>query len=195
MEFLKNKISGRIAVILISSVVLIAVGLGATIAYLMTRTPPVENTFTPVAVSCLIHEDFDTANNVKRDVSVENTGDISAYIRVAIVVNWISESGTIYGDGPILDQDYTITMTGGGWFVGSDGFYYYESPVSAGGSTTILFDAISPISGTEPEGYSLSVKIVASAIQSDPGEAVMTAWRNVTVNDDGRILPKSNSEE
>ena len=190
MGILKNKISARVIVIIIALSITAAIGIGSTIAYLVARTPPVDNTFTPVAVSCQIHENFDTANNVKRDVTVENTGDISAYIRVAIVVNWVSDSGTVYGGGPVAGTDYSISINDADWFICTDGFYYYKMPVDAGNHTTVLINSIAPVEGTEPEGYSLSVNIVASAIQSEPSAAVESAWRHVNVNDDGTISQK-----
>lgn len=194
MGILKNKISGRALALIVATVILITAGVGATVAYLVAKTPPASNTFTPVEVSCKIYETFDTENNVKRDVTVKNTSDISAYIRCAIIVNWVSDSGTVYGNGPKAGTDYTISLGESGWFVGSDGFYYYEAALEAGAYTEKLINSITPVKGTEPDGYSLSVNIVASAIQSQPVLAVMSAWHGVTVNDNGNLIPKSTTE-
>ena len=180
----------RIAVI-VAAVLLAAVAVGTTLAFLVDKTPSVENNFQPVSVSCRVLETFDAQANVKRDVSVQNTGDISAYVRVAIVVTWVSqENGNTYGGAPVAGTDYTVTMGQNGWAQGSDGFYYCQSATAAGDTTPILVSAIAPVEGRAPEGYVLSVQIVASAIQAEPAEAVSAAWSGVTVHDDGTISPK-----
>ena len=180
----------RISVIL-AAVLLVAVAVGTTVAFLVDKTPSVENTFQPVAVSCNVVENFDAEANVKREVYVQNTGDISAYVRVALVVTWVSqESGTTYGGAPVWGTDYAVLLGDGGWQQGADGFYYCNAPVAAGDTTPILIRSIAPVTGRAPEGYVLSVQIVASAIQAEPAEAVSAAWNGVTVRGDGTISPQ-----
>ena len=121
---------------------------------------------------------------------MQNTGDIPAYVRAALVVTWVSqESGNTYGGAPVAGTDYTVTMGQSGWLQGSDGFYYCQSPIAASGTTPILINAISPLEGRAPEGYVLSVQIVASAIQAEPAQAVSSAWNGITVHGDGTISP------
>ena len=180
----------RISVIL-AAVLLVAAAVGTTVAFLVDRTPSVENTFQPVAVSCRVLESFDAATNVKSNVSVQNTGDISAYVRAAVVVTWVSqESGSTYGGAPVAGTDYTVSMGESGWQQGADGFYYCNAPVAAGAATPTLINSIAPVAERAPEGYVLSVQIVASAIQAEPAEAVSTAWNGVTVQGDGTISPQ-----
>ena len=177
-------------ILILAAVLLLAVAVGTTVAFLVDKTPSVANTFQPVAVSCRVQETFDAQANTKRDVSVRNTGDISAYIRVALVVTWVSEeSGSTYGGAPVAGVDYAMTLSEDGWVRGSDGFYYCTSAVAAGEATPILVDVVAPVAGKAPEGYRLSVQIVASAIQATPADAVRATWSGVTVNDDGTITP------
>ena len=180
----------RIAVI-VAAVLLAAVAVGTTLAFLVDRTPSVKNKFRPVFVSCLVLETFDAQTNVKSNVSVQNTGDIPAYVRAALVVTWVSqESGNTYGGAPVAGTDYTVTMGQSGWLQGSDGFYYCQSAVAAGGTTPLLVSAITPVAGRAPQGYVLSVQIVASAIQAEPAEVVSAAWNGVTVQSNGTISPQ-----
>lgn len=185
---MKKRISRRAILLFAVTVLLATAVVGTTLAFLVDKTPPVTNTFQPVSVSCRVLEDFDTAANVKNNVSVQNTGEIPAYIRATVVVTWVSiESGNTYGGAPVAGVDYTVVAGPEGWVQDTNGFYYCTSPVAPGASTPILLSAISPIAGQAPEGYRLSVQIVASAIQADPAEAVTAVWSGVTVQENGTI--------
>lgn len=167
----KNPAPKRLALLL--ALVLILVGtVGGTVAYLVTHTTPVVNTFTPGKVTCEVEETFD--KNVKSNVSVKNTGNVPAYIRAAIVVNWVSDSGDVAAVAPVAGTDYSITLADSGWTKGADGYYYYNSEVPAGGNTDVLIQECEPL--TSMEGYHLQVTILASAIQSTPADAVKDAW-------------------
>ena len=82
-------------VLLLAMVVLILAGaVGGTLAYIVTSSGPVQNTFTPAHVTCAVEEDF-SDNTIKKDVKIRNTGNTSAYIRAAIVANWVDKDGKI----------------------------------------------------------------------------------------------------
>ena len=175
----------KYTVAIICAVLVIAVAVGATIAYIMADTPPVENTFEPVFVSCAVEETFDGA--VKSNVTVKNTGDISAYIRAAVVVTWVSDNdGSVNSTAPVAEVDYSISMGSSLWVKGSDGFYYYTAPIVAGESTEKLINTLTTV-GDGLEGHSLSVQILASAIQAEPVEAVNMAW-GASVSADGSLI-------
>ena len=72
-----------------------------TLAFLLSRTDPVVNSFQPSKVTCEINETFE--NGVKTDVSVKNTGNTTAYIRASIVVSWVDESGNISAVPPLAN--------------------------------------------------------------------------------------------
>ena len=188
---MKQKISAKLMLIIVSAVLVLAVAVGATVAFLVDQTPSIDNTFVPVSVSCRVQEVFDTAANTKTNVTVQNTGDIPAYIRAVVVVTWVAEEGgTTYGGAPKAGVDYVAEFSDNGWAKGTDGFYYCTSPVSPNQSTPVLLNTASPVEGKAPEGYVLSVQIIASAIQAEPAEAITSAWKNVTVNTDGSITPQ-----
>ncbi len=194
---------------IISLALLILITVGTTLALVFTNTKPVENTFKPSKVSCAVVENGSTTENVgnivyfpddatKSDVKIKNTGDTDAFIRVAVVVNWMSEDGTkVWAQKPIEDTDYTITynLSEDGWFDGGDGFYYYSkavSPTAPNNLTDILINnaalkssATVPV-GTDNTKYYLSIEIVASAIQSTPTDVVSNQW-GIPVNDDGEL--------
>ena len=135
---------------------------GGTVAYLVTHTDPVVNTFTPGKVSCQVEEKFE-GNNVKTEAVVKNTGNVPAYIRVAVVANTIDGEGNITGMATLEGWLNTAKWTE------VDGFYYYKDVVQPGEETANLLKT-----GINLEG--IQVTILASAIQSMPDAAVEEAW-------------------
>lgn len=151
-----------------SLVLLMSLGIGATLAWLTDTTKDVENVFTPAAVPPEIEETKPEDNdNVKENVKVKNQGNVSAYIRAAIVVTWQDDNGNVAPELPVLNTDYTMTLaTGTNWSQKqADGYYYYLEPVAAQGTTDVLIDEAEPIA---PNGdYHLVVEILTQTIQSE----------------------------
>lgn len=172
-------------VLLTAMVVLLCAVVGGTVAYLVTATDPVTNTFTPTSASTSIEEDFN--HKVKDNVKIKNTGDVKAYIRAAVIVTWQKADGTVYGVVPKLGEDYSYTGAESGWTgLANDGYYYYTSPVEPGAATSALIQSCKPLKAAPAEGYTLHVEIISEAIQAEPTTAVTQAW-GVTVGADGTI--------
>lgn len=162
----------KIASIIVALFLFIGIATPITYAYLQDSTAEVTNTFTPGKVSTEIIEDFDGFE--KKDVVIKNTGNIPAYIRAAIVVNWAEKDAEgIYAAEAPKATDYEMAIDPN-WFVGHDGYYYHKAPVKPGESTSVLINSAKPIS--KKEGYTLSIEILGSGIQSMPDEAVVDAW-------------------
>ena len=185
---------------------LLFVTVGSTLAYIFTKTEPVENTFNPSKVACAVVENGNdpvSSGNVpvssKTNVQIKNTGDTDAYIRVAVVVNWMSADGTrVWATKPVkstdgTDGDYTISYAENtGWEKGSDGYWYYTKsvlPTDGSNLTGILISEAKVLKNAPQEGYYLSIEIVASAIQAKPTSVVTSQW-GVTVANDGSISKK-----
>ena len=164
-----------------------------TLAFISTKTEQKINTFVPAQVSCEISESFE--NNVKKDVKVQNTGNTDAYIRAAIVVNWKDKDGNIYGGAkPILNTNYTLELNMSDWAVGADGYYYHRIPIAPNQFTEVLIRECKEAENSNPPaGYSLSVEIVASAIQDAPVSTVQNQW-HVTVQD-GKITAGGEAQQ
>lgn len=159
----------RTAVLLIAVILLITTAVGSTAAFLVTKTGPVVEDFAYAQVSCQVTD----------ALAVQNTGTAQAYIRASYAVNWLDVNGNIvaavpegYSCDPVENQD--------DWTEGGDGYFYYSYPVDPGSETPSLLTC-SVLRPEEPE-YTLSVEVVAEAIQSDPAEAAAEAW-DVTVSD------------
>lgn len=166
----------KYAALVVSLAIILTVGIGSTVAYILTHTDSIKNTFTPGGTSCEIVENFD--GSVKTDVTVKNTGNTDAYIRAAIVITWVDEDGNVSSTVPVLDRDYTMTLDlANGWVKHTDGFYYYTATVAPDDATGVLISECKQLDGaTVPDGCHLSVEIIASAIQSEPASAVSDMW-------------------
>ena len=192
----------RLATLLVSLLLVLGVAVGGTVAFLSTRTDRKVNTFTPSKVTCEVTETFN--DNVKSNVAVQNTGDTTAFIRAAINVTWMkdAETGTEYEAAdqtvsakiPVEGTDYSITFAQNtNWIQGADGYYYYQLPVKPQDSTEVLIEECKlQNNASVPDGYHLSVEIVASAIQSAPDSVVQSMW-HVTV-ENGIITSAKGSE-
>lgn len=174
--------------LLVSLALLLTISIAGTMAYLVDKSEPVTNTFQPVSVPPTVEEDFngDTKSNVK----IRNNGNIPAYIRAQIVVNWVSVDADgkvtgIYG-GAVPKGSYTMTINTTDW-TEAGGFYYHKGAIAAdpdgdgnktGGLTSILINEAKPLK-TLTVGdttYQLSVEILAQSIQAEPADAVTEAW-------------------
>ena len=177
---MKKKLIAIIAVIVIA---VCAAG-ATTLAYILTETPDVENSFVPVNVSCEVIETFTGIE--KSNVSVKNTGDITAYLRATFVVMWMAEDGSVYGVAPKEGVDYSIQLAESHWQLGNDGFYYYSLPVASGATTENLINSLIIRSEPPEDGYKLNVHVAATAIQAEPSRAVEDAW-GATVSQGGSL--------
>lgn len=172
-------------VALVALLVLLCCTVAGTVAYLVTSTDPVTNTFTPASVSTAVEETF--KNGEKKDVKIQNTGNIDAYIRVAVVANWANSAGDVYGGAvPTEGTDYTAPVLQNGWIKVGD-YYYYTSAVPAGSSTGTLFAPIEQLTTCKDANYGLQVTILADGIQAEPVHVVADVWKDVRV-DGGKLV-------
>lgn len=163
-------------VALVALLVLLCCTVAGTLAYLVDKTPEVKNTFEPAKVTTEVKEEFD--GTTKSEVKIRNTGNIPAYIRVAVVANWIDKDGNVYGgETPTERTNYELEPANG-WFEGSDGYFYYPTAIAAQNETPVLFKEVTQ--SDAPDGCSLRLTILADGIQSEPADAVTQAW-GVTV--------------
>lgn len=174
---------------LLAAVVLVsALAVGGTLAFILTQTEEKVNVFAPAKVACAVTETFD--GTTKRDVAVKNTGDTAAYIRAAVIVTWMKDGNaadqSVTARLPQEGTDYELAYAADGWLHGDDGYWYYQDPVAPGDGTGKLIERCVQLAGTNvPDGYHLSVEIAASAIQSVPETVVADEW-HVVLND-GKI--------
>lgn len=180
----------RTAVLIMAVLLLLGAAVGSTIAFLIDKTEPVKNSFEYAKVSCEVTENF--TNNKKDNVRVKNTGTTDAYIRATYVVNWVDAQGNIASSDP-AGYKYTLTANlNNSWTKGSDGYFYYTSPIAPGDSTQGSLLTCTVTYPDNPE-YTLSVEVLAEAIQSVPEDAVKAAWgAGFSIGADGSLIVPGN---
>lgn len=162
---------GRVAAAALAAVLLIALSIGGTYAWLTGRSEAIANTFTPGHVTSEVTEEFDGA--VKTNVNVINTGDIDAFVRVKLVTYRTNDRGEHIGGVSELPA-FTL---GENW-VEYEGCYYYTLPVAPGASpaANLADRVVLTAAYDDADGGHQSMDVMAEAIQSIPEAAVKAAW-------------------
>ena len=168
-----HKGRGRLAMMVLSIVLLLGVAIGGTIAWLSTKTTPVTNTFIPAKVTCEVTEDFNEDTGVKTNVNVKNAGNIAVYIRVKLVTYRTNDAGQHIGGTAELPK----FNLGENWVKYGE-YYYYTLPVEPNAQPqTNLADSMTlEKSYKDADGGKQALDVMAEAIQSEPKKAVGEAW-------------------
>lgn len=168
-----HKGRGRLAMMVLSVVLLLALAVGGTLAWLSTKTTSVTNTFTPAEVNCKVEEDFDENTGVKTNVNVTNTGNIAVYIRVKLVTYRTNDARQHIGGKAELP-----TFKLGADWVKHGEYYYYTLPVAPGKKPAANLADSMTLTGSyeDADGGKQALDVMAEAIQSAPEKAVADAW-------------------
>lgn len=174
--------------------ILACAAVSGSLAWLISTPEPVVNTFTPGAVTIQVDETFN--GTTKQNVRIKNTGDVPAYIRVALVPAWVDDEGNIAAKPASLELNDDCNITWGkvgngyedDWFIGSDGFYYCKTVIEPDGSTPILIKSCTVKDGEHK--YDFELQIIASAVQSLPTTTVEKVWLAVVVDTNGKLAKK-----
>lgn len=174
---MKRKYNKSAVVLLVCLILVLTASVGSTMAYLFSKPEPQKSEFAVAKVECEVVSESDGSYTVK------NTGNVDAYVRVKVVATW-KKDGNVHAQKP----DCTIT-TNDTWFEGEDGYYYYTLPIEPNNSVSFS----TAISAETLSGYTLSVDVLASAIQAKPAAAVTQAWNTGVsgVDPDGHLIKKT----
>ena len=164
----------RIAIAAVALILCCSVG--ATLAWLVTATGPVKNTFEPTWVECEVSDTY--VGGLKSNIIVTNPkedfGDIKnvdAYIRVTFAATWEDPNDNYTAVAKDTSKFYTQYLDKAtlneNWVKGKDGFYYYTKIVKVGEHTSQVFKYPLTIPTDEANGYELNVQILAEAVQAD----------------------------
>lgn len=184
MKRIFNGSGGRKTALILSLCLIFALAVGTTFALLKANTAPVTNTFK--AATSETHVDVTDSGKEKTGIFVTNKGTATSYVRVKLVMNWVSEDGKTISATPVnISVDYDKTN----WFE-QDGIYYYKTPVAPGKTTDNLLQKdkhiTEPTEG-KPDGCHLEVTVLAESIQAAPSTAVESAWPAVEVANDSSL--------
>lgn len=159
----------------VALVLLLTLTVGGSLAWLVSNDD-VTNSMEPGRVPITINETV--SNNVKSDVYVTNTGNIQAFIRVAIIANAVDENGDI-----IVDTAPTYSVDSSKWTPIGD-YYYYNGIVEPnGGKTAHLFTDDVSFDGGEINILAESIQVLGGV--TGDGNASLDAWGvvyNTTTN-------------
>lgn len=186
MKRIFNGSGGRKAALILSLCLIFALAVGTTVALLKANTAPVTNTFTAAKSEIKINENVE--NGKKSSIQVENIGTATSYVRVKLVMNWVSDDGKTISAAPVkIDVKYDTDK----WFLGTDGIYYYKTPVGPKDSdnnmtANLLKDPITEPTDGKPAGCHLEVTVLAESIQAAPSKAVTESW-HVGVDSNGHL--------
>lgn len=172
--------SKKYLVIIAAIILALALCTVSTLAYMFRETDETEAPLESAKVSCSVSERFE--NNKKSEISVKNTGNINAYIRVKLVPYWVdSEGNRVYRSASVP----SFTFDSNAWLADSaNNTYYYRLPLAPNSSTPSL--PTSDIVLAAEDGCYLVLDVVAEAIQAEPAASVTEAW-SVNISPDGKI--------
>ncbi len=127
----------------------------------------------------------------KYGILMENTGNVTAYLRCALVANWVYDDPNTAANENVIVSACDIFKTGkfyknedGGygfknnWLVGDDGYIYYADPVPAQKATKYsLFHEYEAPETTPFKDAHLEIAIALQGVQFDESKAcVKAAW-------------------
>ncbi len=116
--------------LVVALVLIFCMAVGGTYAWLTSSSLLIKNTMEPGRVPIVIEEE--KGGGEKTSILVKNTGNIVAFIRVAVVSNEVDENGyPTPGSGQDIPFDYDM-------WTSYDGYYYYNGPVAPGASVQFL---------------------------------------------------------
>ncbi len=169
---------GGLTVIALALLILVALTIGETIAYLTTESDPVSNTFTASTSGITVNEEFN--NEVKENVNVTNNSSYPVYVRATYVAYWVSDTDdSVLLEVPVISGTLHINhgtseTAGEPWIKKDDGYCYYNKIVQPGEKTSNFIDEIAP-SVVKP-GYHLVIDVIAESVQAEPQQAVLDVW-------------------
>ena len=162
---------GKSLIALLAVLVLLVSTVGITVAYFSDRDATAGALTISLTPDTTIHEG---TSDEQKDVTIENTGDTDVVVRVQLF-------------GP----EGMVVTPGDGWVQSTDGWYYYNEVLAAGGETKTAINAKIEFTGTDEEiarqkaelgdNYQITV-IHEASVATYAGDAVDTP--------DGWTLPE-----
>ncbi len=150
-----------------------------TFAWLSAKTDPVTNSFAKGSVPIIPEEQLE--GQVKKSVTIQNTGNSPALIRVSVTVNHVDGDGNIIDGAPV-----SLPINSADWDI-INGIYYYKGIVQPGGKTSNLFTQDVDYTGLEINIMAQSVQVSGNfGTAANPVSPSQFAW-NMIYNADTRV--------
>ncbi len=172
------KRTNKTLLLVVAALLLVVASIGGTLAWLTSTPGALMNTFELGKVPISINETFDKAT--KSEVTVENTGNVPAYIRVALVPVWRDKDGNgtgLYADLSQCNYALNLGTESDQWtYNPTDNYYYYNSSIDAEDETENLIVSLTVKDDLDTvySGKHFELQVLAQSIQAE-GMGVSTA--------------------
>ncbi len=171
-------------ILFVSFVLIFAIGIGATTAWLTANQGEKTYVFEGANVKADIAGNIDSEYTKISNILGENHGNTDGFYRFVPVFAWVQAKSSpkiVHSKKPVVNADYTVSITGENWVKGEDGYWYYTLPVAGKvngtpGRTSNLYVEIKKVEGKAPEGYVLDVELISNIIQANPPKTWQEAW-------------------
>lgn len=174
--------------LLLSVLLVAAVLVGGTMAYLYASDAAVVNEFKLADVDTEIEEDPAGGDPAQKTPTVLNQGDSEVYVRArAVVVTRndssvpVSESDVKirYNDSQPFDGDRKNQWqdTSAYWKIDNDGWFYYTAPLKKGESTEPLFDGVEILTKWDkPNDVKFDIYVYHESVVASAGDNCQDAF-------------------
>ncbi len=163
---------------LLSAVLAVILCVNSTYAWVSDHTDIIDNNFALKKVDITLVETFE--NDVKSDVFVQNDGEATVYVRVALVEQVLNTNNAIKANTTNESYFDYIGLPGDEWVQIGD-YYYYKKPLLANENTSMLFKKATPKQDVK-DNETLSLSVMTEGIQVNGIEV----W-DVTLDSAGNI--------
>ena len=154
-----------------------------------------------LAVDVEDKSEYSSGTYTKSNLTTTNTANTIQYQRVALVANWykldpktnerLIVKSELIRNGSAQSKYVTFTgFPGADWGVGSDGYYYYKSPIKPGKTPNAPLFGTYKLKRTDAgvaDDMELEMQVIVQAVKFDQNEtdkltSVKKSWKNVKVN-------------
>lgn len=165
--------------ILIVVIVMCMIGcMGVSLAYMFKELSPKTASFEKAIVTCSTNVLSD--NHQINSISVTNTGNTKAFVRICLSVHMENNDNQIVG--AFTSMPY-IAYDINNWIKDGD-TYYYRYALNPGESTRAFLQSTITLTGTSFNNAPARqvIDILAEAVQTEPTSAIEETWGKTVTN-------------
>lgn len=175
-----RKRNSKLFGVLLSLLLVAALCVGGTLAYLKASDSPVTNTFTLADIHTHIEEDKG-GNEQSKVVSLTNpsTSTGPVWIRARVLVSSGTAAVNFVAAAPETKAENTIyVVIGSDWTKNdTDGYYYYKNLVAVNGKTTPLVNGV--YAGAGVDAGTFDVIVSGEAVLGSVGSSAKDAFAKI----------------
>lgn len=175
-----RKRNSKLFGVLLSLLLVAALCVGGTLAYLKASDSPVTNTFTLADIHTHI-EEGEGGNEQSKVVSLTNpsTSTGPVWIRARVLVSSGTAAVNFVAAAPETKAENTIyVVIGSDWTKNdTDGYYYYKNLVAVNGTTTALVNGV--YAGAGVDAGTFDVIVSGEAVLGSAGGSALDAFAKI----------------